>query len=927
MSGKPTCEELEKRVKFLEEKVAEKAHLEETFHEVVSMFQDIFEKAADGICVCHNIPDEPYVRFTHWNPHMNEITGYGMEEINKLGWYQTMYPDPKVQKRAIERMAKMREGDDIQAEEWVITTKSGEKKPLSISTSIVKKEDGKVNVIAIIRDIAQRKKAEAALKESEEKYRQLFQHAPSGIYELDYKNRKFISINDVMCTYTGYSREELMQLDPFDLFTESSMNIYRERLKSLCEGHKAPSSQEYEIKKKDGTTMFAMLNINYDLENGIPVKARTIAHDITQRKLMEQALQESERKYRLLSDNVRDVIWARDMNLRLTFVSPSIMEQQGYAVEEAMARTPEETWSPDSLKLVGKVLAEELKIERQEKKDLSRSRTIEVEVKCKDGSTIWTEAKMSFLRDQHGHPTGIIGVTRDISERKRAEEALRESEEKYRTVLEANPDPVVVYDIEGKVVYFNPAFTRVFGWTLAERLGNRMDIFVPAEAWRETQMMIKKVLAGERFSNIETLRYTKKGGAIPVSVSGAIYKDKNGNPIGSVINLRDISHQKKLEAQLQQAQKMEAMGTLAGGIAHDFNNILSSVIGYTELALDNEKRGSFQYKNLQEVLLAGNRAKDLVKQILTFSRQVDQKQKPIQVKPIVKEALKMLRASIPSTVEIEQNVQSDALIMGDPTQVHQILMNLCTNAAHAMEDNGGLLTVCLLDADLDSDFISNHPDLKPGPYINLTVTDTGHGMSSDVMEKIFDPFFTTKEKGKGTGMGLSVVHGIVLSHGGDIYVYSEPGKGSIFEVCLPVIESRIKPEERAERPIPTGTERILFIDDEPVIINLGKQILESLGYDVVARNSSIEALELFKENKDRFDLVITDMTMPHMTGEKLAEKLMQIRPDIPVILCTGFSFMIDEQKALDMGIRAFISKPMLKQEIAEAIRKVLDENQ
>ena len=429
MGEKPTYEELEKKVTLLEEKIAEKAHLEETFLDVASMFRDIFEKAADGICVCHNIPDEPYVRFTHWNPRMTEITGYSMEEINKLGWYQTMYPDPEVQKRAIERMAKMREGDDIQAEEWVITAKNGEKKPLSISTSIVKKEDGRVHDIAIIRDIAQRKKAEAALKESEEKYRQLFQHAPSGIYELDYKNRKFISINDVMCTYSGYSKEELMKLDPFDLFTESSMKTYQERIKSLCEGHEVPSSQEYEIKKKDGTTMSVMLNINYDLENGIPVKARTIAHDITHRKLMEKALQESEKKYRLLSDNVRDVIWTRDMNLRLTYISPSVMEQQGYTAEEAMARTPEETWSPDSLKLVGKVLIEELEVEKRRKRTCSRSRTLEVEVKCKDGSTIWTEAKMSFLRDQNGHPTGIIGVTRDISERKQAEEALRESEE------------------------------------------------------------------------------------------------------------------------------------------------------------------------------------------------------------------------------------------------------------------------------------------------------------------------------------------------------------------------------------------------------------------------------------------------------------------------------------------------------------------
>ena len=704
-------------------------------------------------------------------------------------------------------------------------------------------------------------------------------------------------------------------------------NCWAEQTKFIARGHEF---DEFIVKPSNRSVENEIENLLLTDEAtraDMAVALQKLQNEVSERNHVEKSLRESEMRYRLLADNVRDVIWTRDMNLRLTYISPSVMEQQGYTAEEAMVRTPEETWTPDSLELVGKVLTEELEVEKQEKKNLWRSLTLEVEVKCKDGSTIWTEAKMSFLRDQKGHPTGIIGVTRDISERKHAEEALRESEEKYRTVLEANPDPVVVYDIEGKVTYFNPAFTRVFGWTLAERLGNKMDIFVPAEAWREAKMMIEKVLAGERFSSIETLRYNKKGETIPVSVSGAIYKDKNGHPIGSVINLRDISHQKKLETQLKQAQKMEAIGTLAGGIAHDFNNILSSVIGYTELALDNEKRGSFQYNNLQEVLSAGNRAKDLVKQILTFSRQADQKQKPIQVKPLVKEALRMLRASIPSTVEIEQYVQSDALVMGDPTQIHQILMNLCTNAAHAMEDKGGLLTVSLLDAELDSDFISRHPDLKPGPHIKLTVTDTGHGISPDVMEKIFDPFFTTKEKGKGTGLGLSVVHGIVLSHGGDIYLYSEPGKGSTFEVCLPVIESRFKPKERAERPIPTGNERILYIDDEPVITNLGKRILESLGYGVVARNSSIEALELFKEKKDHFDIVITDMTMPHMTGEKLAEKLMQIRPDIPVILCTGFSFMIDEQKALNMGIRAFISKPMLKQEIAETIRKVLDENQ
>ncbi len=523
-------------------------------------------------------------------------------------------------------------------------------------------------------------------------------------------------------------------------------------------------------------------------------------------------------------------------------------------------------------------------------------------------------------------------LEKEIVERGRAEEALRESEEKYRTVLEANPDPVIVYDIEGRVLYFNPAFTRVFGWSLEERMGKKMNIFVPEENWPETRMMIDKALAGETFSAIETRRYTREGERIPVSVSGAAYRDRNGAPIGNVVNLRDISEQKrameekrKLEIKLRQAQKMEAIGTLAGGIAHDFNNILFSLIGHAELSIEGVEPGSRLHNNLNEILKAGIRAKGLVRQILTFSRQTEQELKPIQMKLIVKEALELLRSTLPTTIEIRPEIQSDAMVMADPTLIHQILINLCANADHAMRETGGVLAVKLLDVTIDEGDAGLSPDLKPGDYIGLIVSDTGAGMSEAILERIFDPFFTTKKREEGTGLGLAVVHGIVKSHGGAVHAGSEPGKGATFEIFLPAID--INGESKAEEgeTALAGGERILLVDDEPQIAAILEQMLSSLGCDITVKTSSTAALELFRSKPDRFDLVITDMTMPDLAGDALSLEIMAIRPDIPIILCTGFSPLIDEEKALGMGIRAFVTKPILRREIAEVIRRVLDE--
>jgi signal transduction histidine kinase len=382
---------------------------------------------------------------------------------------------------------------------------------------------------------------------------------------------------------------------------------------------------------------------------------------------------------------------------------------------------------------------------------------------------------------------------------------------------------------------------------------------------------------------------------------------------------------KNLEKQLIQSQKMEAIGTLAGGIAHDFNNILAAMIGYTELSLLDLPGAAKSRQYLKEVLKAGQRAKDLIRQILAFSRQTDHEKTLFEVAPIVNEAVKLLRASLPATITIRQSIEKNTgIIEVDPTQIHQVLMNLCTNASHAMREKGGVMEVGLKKLDIDAGSANSFPDLVPGPYLRLTVTDTGRGIPPEIISRVFEPYFTTKEMGEGTGLGLAVVHGIVKSCGGTVKVYSEQGKGTTFHVYLP----RKPHEEQSEetdpaKALPKGKERVLFIDDEQALVDIGRQMLEYLGYDVVARTSSTDALEMFREQPDRFDLIITDTTMPNMTGERFSQEALKIRPDIPVILCTGFSEAITEQKAKDIGVRAYIMKPYVLSEIAEIIRRIL----
>ncbi len=510
---------------------------------------------------------------------------------------------------------------------------------------------------------------------------------------------------------------------------------------------------------------------------------------------------------------------------------------------------------------------------------------------------------------------------------KQAEKEFRQSESLLRNTFSAIPDLLTIHDRDLRIVLSN--------WHGHEYITEKERVKQPYcyEVYMHRDTPCEPCHAMEVFATGKPKRLDMTNPVDGITREINVYPifDEAGEVVMITEHIRDITERKraveekeKLKAQLHQAERMEAIGTLAGGIAHDFNNILAAIIGYTELAKTHMPEESQAEANLDEVLKAGNRAKDLVKQMLTFSRQRKAEPRPLEINSVIKETIKLLRASIPTTIEIRKNIAKEASkVMADPTQIHQVLMNLCTNAAFAMSKEGGILGIGLENIDLKTDK-PKYPDLRPGPYIRLTVSDTGTGMDEAVKARIFDPFFTTKGPGEGTGLGLSVVHGIVKSHGGIITVYSEPGKGATFHVLLPGIEGKIAPDAEKAEPLPTGTERILLVDDEEALVKMTDEMLKRLGYEVVSRTSSVEALEVFRIQSDKFDLVITDLTMPNMTGEQLARELINIKRDIPIILCTGYSQTMSDEQAKSVGIYGFVMKPMVMRELAETIRRVLD---
>jgi PAS domain S-box-containing protein len=630
--------------------------------------------------------------------------------------------------------------------------------------------------------------------------------------------------------------------------------------------------------------------------------------------LMYRNLRDSEERLRKIIENTGAGYFSIDLDGIFKNINMSWLRMHGYAsADEIIGRHFSVTQVETDLNQAQAIVESLLSGKTITADEFSRN--------CKNGSVGYHSFSANPVVKE-GKIVGLEGFIIDVTDRKRAEEALRNSEKKYRTMMESFVDPLYICSGDFTVEYMNPAMIHRIG---RDATGEKCYYALHGLDSKCEECIFEKVASGEILES-----------DVHSPLDGKNYRVTNmpiHNPDGTLSKMtifRDITdylhavkEKEKAQEQLLRSQKLESIGNLAGGIAHDFNNILSSIIGFTELALDDSPKGTVAEDCLQEVFSAGKRAKALVRQILAFARQSDEKRSPIQPGTVAKEVLKFIRSTIPTTIEIRQDLSSDSWIMGNAIQIHQVLMNLCTNAAHAMEDSGGILSVSLNDVVIDKrDLLIG---MRQGHYIEIKVSDTGIGIAPEMIESIFEPYFTTKGPGEGTGMGLAMAQGIIESYGGKLTVDSLRGKGTTFSIYLPVTKKRSTHGDYVPEEVPAGTERILLVDDELSIAKMSSQMLERLGYSVTTRTSSVEALELFQAKPEAFDLVLTDMTMPNLTGDKLAVELMKIRHDIPIILCTGYSKKISDETAAEIGIKAFAYKPMVKADLAKTVRKVLEE--
>ncbi len=782
----------------------------------------------------------------------------------------------------------------------------------------------------------QRKKSAQELIRLYRQNQLILNAAGEGIIGLD-ENGTITFANPAAREILGYDEEELIGRDLHRTIHRVSHDGTLQPLTEcpvwLCL-HKGVSGRvrDQMLWRKDGTSFPAAYSSTPILEDGRVVGAVVTFRDRSAYKRAEEALQKSEHFVRRVIETTPNLLYIYDLaEKRNIYMNRETRAFFGYGPEEVQTLgwfSSQSPFHPDDLPVI------EAHREALSKAGEGDVRGMEFRARHASGEWRWlTSHEVVFARSPEGAVTQILGSAQDITQRKRMEEALGESVASYKALAENLPGIVYRSFPGGQgMLFFNEMLESITGYTSGE-LASRgifgMEPLILEEDRQRVAAAVGNALKERKPFEVSYRLRHKNGSTKHCFEHGRPIYDEGGEFLHVEGVIFDTTERLHLENHLRQAQKMEAIGTLAGGIAHDFNNILAAILIYTQMVLREIPESNPAHADLQQVVQSSLRAKELVKQILAFSRQTEEEKKhPLIVGSIIKEAIQLLRASLPSTIEIRQKIASreDAALI-DPTQIHQVLMNLCTNAAHAMREHGGVLEIGLTKVRLGAEEILSWPDLKPGQYLQLTVSDTGHGMHPDTLQQIFDPYFTTKEPGEGTGLGLAVVHGIVKKHGGAVRVRSELGKGSTFDVLIPVIEGDFRESLEEDADMPGGNERILLVDDEEALLLGKKRLFEKLGYGVVAAGNGREALEAFQSRPDHFDLVVTDCTMPHMTGFDLAREIKGIRPDIPIVLSTGGRAADLLEKAREAGILEVATKPLDLADLARMVRRILDQVQ
>jgi PAS domain S-box-containing protein len=877
-------------------------------------FRSIVEHSHDGIIII-----DGNFCFTYVNQEFCRILAHTEEEL--LGRDFRLFLDEDSRALVQENYLRRRRGEPTPPRyEFNVVRRDGEKRRVETNSVVFTTPSGQQQTVAQLLDITERKQAEEALRVSEEKYRTILENMEEGYFELDLAGN-FTFGNEAVVRFLGYSRTELYDLSWKKVMLQERWLGIVGQFQEVFKTGRPGIITDYPVKTWSGEirTVETSISLMRD-KTGQPMGYRGLSRDVTERVKAREALQASEEKYRTILESIGEGYFEVDLAGSLTFFNDTFCKIIGYDRDELPGMNYQRLCTPDGAAVILQRTSEVYRTGLP-------SRVMDYSIVTKSGETRILQGSAALLKDQSGGPVGFRGLAWDVTEVRQAEDALRESQERYRIVLDSNPDPMVIYDRDLQVVYFNPVFSEVFGWSLEECSGRPMEGFVPADAWAETEAMIRMVAEGERFTGLETRRTAKDGTVIPVSVSGASYRDKQGRIQGIVVNLRDVRQRKNLELQLQQAQKMEAVGTLASGIAHDFNNLLQVISGYVQLVMNKGGLKASHLKYLKETDLTVARASEVVQRLLTFSRKVATELKAVNLGREIRHTVRLLERTIPKMIRIETRLDQElSPVSGDASQIQQIVINLATNAKDAMPE-GGALTIETANVTLDEDYCRTHLEARLGDHVRLRVSDTGVGMDPKTIEHIFEPFFTTKAVGEGTGLGLSTVYGIVKSHGGHIDCTSSPGLGTTFDIFFPALasEEAVPPGgEAALEEVHGGSETILLVDDEESIREIARDTLEVHGYSILEADSGEHALEIIHGAGGVIDLVVLDLGMPGMGGTNCLKELRRLAPDLKVVIATGYSTTGRVQDALSLGAQGLLNKPYRLVELLKTVRQVID---